>query len=547
MSSTPRPTKPIEVFYSYAHADEQLRKGLEKQLSLLTLQRLISGWYDRKIPPGQEWADQIDTHLSTAQIILLLISADFMASKYCFGEEMMRAMERHEAGEARVIPVILRHVEWSGAPFSKLQALPTDARPIMGWRSRDKAFLDVARGIRKAVEEIVAKQAAEAEEEAKRAAKAEEELAAKAKAEEELATKAREEADLAAKAGTELTTKLTEVELAAKRVAEATESAKQVAELLAEAQADLEAKQKEADRARQRAIEVVKVRTSNDDSKTPWEVLWELLEEGYSETVLAVMEKAAQRTLALGLDFVDSLVFFEAFLRVPKSAALRALERLGGRVEKIVSLVDKLNEERQEPTPMISSKQELGLSKSVLETLLYARLLANRSGREQTNDKDMLEALVLRKKNAAMQLLAKVNVVPELLLDGAFLESGELKGERFSSTAKTILENVLQRAQKTRLVSTSHLLAALVNIEGSLARKMLWILDYEPDRYVHHLLENTRIHKGQPQPTILNFATCSPRARGVLNLAELLARIDDTLVDEDYLFKAYWQCIGIAQ
>lgn len=144
----------IEIFYSYSHKDKVLREELEKQLSLLKWQGLITGWHDRRILAGQEWAGEIDTHLNTAQIILLLVSPDFMASKYCYGVEVKRAMERHERGEAIVVPVILRPVLWHGAPFGKLQALPTDGKPVTdsSWHSMDEAFLSVAEGIRKVVD-----------------------------------------------------------------------------------------------------------------------------------------------------------------------------------------------------------------------------------------------------------------------------------------------------------------------------------------------------------------------------------------------------------
>lgn len=146
----------IEVFFSYAHEDEDLRNELEKHLSILQRQGIIKAWHDREISAGTEWAGEIDAHLNTAQVILLLISADFLASNYCYDIELRRAMERHVAREARVIPVILREVDWKGANFGKLQALPTNAEPVANWASRDRAFADIARGIRKAVEELVA-------------------------------------------------------------------------------------------------------------------------------------------------------------------------------------------------------------------------------------------------------------------------------------------------------------------------------------------------------------------------------------------------------
>jgi tetratricopeptide (TPR) repeat protein len=149
----------IKVFVSYAHEDDQLRKRLDKNLSLLKHQGLIDVWYDRDIDAGGEWEREIDTHLNNAQLILLLVSPDFMASQYCYDIEMRRAMERHRAGVAHVIPIILRPVDWKGAPFSQLQALPTDGKPITSWRGPsglDNAFQNATAGIRKVIEELLA-------------------------------------------------------------------------------------------------------------------------------------------------------------------------------------------------------------------------------------------------------------------------------------------------------------------------------------------------------------------------------------------------------
>jgi hypothetical protein len=145
---------PIEVFFCYSHKDEKLRDKLEKHLSLLKREGLIAGWHDRKISAGNEWKGQIDKHLDSARIILLLVSAEFVASDYCYDIEMRRAMERHEAGDARVIPIILRPCDWHSAPFGKLQALPKDAKPVADWKSQDHAFNDIARGMRAVVKEL---------------------------------------------------------------------------------------------------------------------------------------------------------------------------------------------------------------------------------------------------------------------------------------------------------------------------------------------------------------------------------------------------------
>lgn len=120
----------VEIFFCYAHEDEVMLKNLKKHLKALHWQRLIKTWYDGEISGGTEWEQEIHKHLNRAQIILLLVSPDFIASDYCYNKEMMRAMERHERKEARVIPIMLRPVDYSGTPFSKLQALPKDALPI---------------------------------------------------------------------------------------------------------------------------------------------------------------------------------------------------------------------------------------------------------------------------------------------------------------------------------------------------------------------------------------------------------------------------------
>jgi len=147
-------THPVEIFYSYAYEDELLRNELEKHLSILQRNGLISSWHDRQIVAGTDWAWAIDTHLETASLILLLVSSDFLASNYCYGIEMKRALERYTAKEARVIPILLRPVDWHGSPFSHLQALPTDAKPVTTWENLDEAFTNIAIGIRRAIEDL---------------------------------------------------------------------------------------------------------------------------------------------------------------------------------------------------------------------------------------------------------------------------------------------------------------------------------------------------------------------------------------------------------
>ena len=146
--------KPIEIFCSYAHEDEFLLKKFETHLSLLKRQGLVAMWHHREITPGTEWAQVIDAHLNSASVILLLISPDFFASDYCYGIEMTRALERHRYNEARVIPILLRPVDWHGAPFAHLQALPTNTKPVTTWSNSDQAFVDIATGIRRAIGDL---------------------------------------------------------------------------------------------------------------------------------------------------------------------------------------------------------------------------------------------------------------------------------------------------------------------------------------------------------------------------------------------------------
>jgi internalin A len=129
-------------------------RQLEVHLKLLQRKGVIAPWHDHLIAAGQEWEKQISASLEQADLILLLVSADFIASDYCYDIEMTRALERHEAGEALVIPVIVRDVDWSDAPFGKLQALPKYGKPVTLWYRRDSAWRSVVEGIKAAAAEL---------------------------------------------------------------------------------------------------------------------------------------------------------------------------------------------------------------------------------------------------------------------------------------------------------------------------------------------------------------------------------------------------------
>ncbi len=141
--------KTINIFYCYARQDTKFCNELDLHLSVLKRSRMIKTWSDRDISAGSDWEKEIAYRLNDADIILLLISPDFMMSDIAFGVEMRRAMERSKRGEATAIPILLRPTaDWDLAPFGQLQALPTGARPVTVWENRDAAFAEIAQGIR---------------------------------------------------------------------------------------------------------------------------------------------------------------------------------------------------------------------------------------------------------------------------------------------------------------------------------------------------------------------------------------------------------------
>jgi hypothetical protein len=160
-SASPPSALPLSVFISYSHRDEDFKDELVVHLANLKRQQKISAWQDRDIEAGAEWEAAIKQQLETAEIILLLISPRFLASNYCYDVEMQRAIARHDAGTARVIPILLKPVDWQDTPFSKLQTLPISyqagAKPITQWDDQDAAFVEVVKGIRGAVESLQVK------------------------------------------------------------------------------------------------------------------------------------------------------------------------------------------------------------------------------------------------------------------------------------------------------------------------------------------------------------------------------------------------------
>ncbi len=147
--------KPIKVFYCYARADKKFCDDLDQHLGALKRAGMIQTWSDRDIALGTDWKVQIADRIDQSDIILLLVSPDFIASDYAFGVEMRQAMEQQESKRTRIIPVLLRPtISWQTTPFGKLHSLPTDAKPVTDWKDSDAAFADIAYGIRRVVNEL---------------------------------------------------------------------------------------------------------------------------------------------------------------------------------------------------------------------------------------------------------------------------------------------------------------------------------------------------------------------------------------------------------
>jgi TIR domain len=147
--------KGIQIFCSYAHEDQDFFNDLEKHLKSLQWKGSFTIWTDATIPPGSDREDEIKTHLDEAQIILLLISPDFIASGYCH-QEMTLAMEKLKQKQTYVIPIILRRVHWKHTPLGILQALPEREKPINSWKDRDEAFCSTVEGIYHVAKKLMA-------------------------------------------------------------------------------------------------------------------------------------------------------------------------------------------------------------------------------------------------------------------------------------------------------------------------------------------------------------------------------------------------------
>ena len=138
----------VELFYSYAHRDAELCEELRMHLTALKRSGLIRDWYDHMIKPGSEWSVEIQEAMERAGIILLLVSAHFVASNYITNVEVPFALKRHRSGQARVIPILLRAYAWHDLPYASLQWLPSGVLAVTSWDNQDEAFSDIAGRLR---------------------------------------------------------------------------------------------------------------------------------------------------------------------------------------------------------------------------------------------------------------------------------------------------------------------------------------------------------------------------------------------------------------
>lgn len=143
-----------KVFVSYARVDEAYRVRLNVHLAPLVREGLIDLWSDRAIAAGSDWERDIEHELATADIVLLLVTPDFVASVYCFEKELTEAIRRHEEEGVRILPVLVKNVDLVNMPFGRFKALPLNRRPISAWQDPDEAWLEVAQGVRQAADAI---------------------------------------------------------------------------------------------------------------------------------------------------------------------------------------------------------------------------------------------------------------------------------------------------------------------------------------------------------------------------------------------------------
>lgn len=142
----------MKAFISYSHKDDMALERLHTHMAVLRHDRKVEAWFDREILAGGDLNAEIDEHLESCGLFLLLVSPDFLASDYCVGREMERALERHHAGEAQVVPIIVEPCDWKSTLLRNLKALPRDGKPISEWTNENNAYIDVIKELRRVLE-----------------------------------------------------------------------------------------------------------------------------------------------------------------------------------------------------------------------------------------------------------------------------------------------------------------------------------------------------------------------------------------------------------
>ena len=158
LNSNKKTKQAVKIFFSYSRKDKEHRESLDNHLAPLWQSGTIERWYDGEIEAGQDFDAVIVNKLKTSDVILLMISSDYIASDYC-QKEIRIALEQEKAGKARVIPIIVRDCLWKEYDFKSNNALPERGQPITDakWNSQDDAYLNIAEGIKKVAETIYSK------------------------------------------------------------------------------------------------------------------------------------------------------------------------------------------------------------------------------------------------------------------------------------------------------------------------------------------------------------------------------------------------------
>lgn len=151
MQSTPN--RSMKAFISYSHRDNWALERLHTHLVMLRREGRIVDWFDREILAGDDLDQQISEQLETCDLFLPLVTPDFLASSYCYDKEMTRALERHDTGEVRVVPIIIEPCDWTASPLKRLKVLPKDGKPVVEWTNHNTAFMDVVTELRRLLSE----------------------------------------------------------------------------------------------------------------------------------------------------------------------------------------------------------------------------------------------------------------------------------------------------------------------------------------------------------------------------------------------------------